>query len=775
MARKNIRNFCIIAHIDHGKSTLSDRMLELTDSVDKRTMTDQVLDDMDIEKERGITIKARAVTMRYKADDGETYEFNLIDTPGHVDFQYEVSRSLAACEGAVLVVDASQGVEAQTLANCYLALDHNLEVVPILNKIDLPSADPDAVAKEVEDVIGLPCMEAPRVSAKLGIGVKEVLESVARDIPAPTGDPDAPLKALIFDSIYDSYKGVIVYVRIFEGTVKPGDTIRLMSTGAEFQLVEVGHMGATSLTPCDKLEAGEVGYLTASIKTVRDTRVGDTVTLAANPTPEPMPGFRTVTPMVFCGIYPADGADYPDLKDALEKLQLNDASLTFEPETSAALGFGFRCGFLGLLHMEIITERLEREFDLDLITTTPGVQYRLTLTDGTVEVIDNPSAYPDPTRIVKQEEPFVNAHIYTPNDYVGPLMDLCQTKRGVLVDMKYMDETRVDLHYLIPLGEIVYDFFDAIKSRSRGYASYDYEWEGWHESKLVRLDFLLNGEVVDALSMIVFADNAYAKGRRICEKLKENIPRALFEIPVQAAVGGKVIARETVKAMRKDVLAKCYGGDITRKKKLLEKQKEGKKKMRQLGSVTLPSEAFTAVLKLENMEDGKLDGLTPESFRSTNESIARVTGFEPLDAKTCRVTLEGLANGSVEITAALDGHVARLMVSVTAELTIRMSDEIERAKQITVNEAATVPLGLAALDRGGKALTKDLSWTVANAETGAAQIVWKNGVPQSVRGIGAGETTLLITANYRINATETVTVSRIVPVTVLAKAADGTA
>ena len=600
MARKNIRNFCIIAHIDHGKSTLSDRMLELTDSVDKRTMTDQVLDDMDIEKERGITIKARAVTMRYKADDGETYEFNLIDTPGHVDFQYEVSRSLAACEGAVLVVDASQGVEAQTLANCYLALEHNLEVVPILNKIDLPSADPDAVAKEVEDVIGLPCMEAPRVSAKLGIGVKEVLESVARDIPAPTGDPDAPLKALIFDSIYDSYKGVIVYVRIFEGTVKPGDTIRLMSTGAEFQLVEVGHMGATSLTPCDKLEAGEVGYLTASIKTVRDTRVGDTVTLAANPTPEPMPGFRTVTPRVFCGIYPADGADYPDLKDALEKLQLNDASLTFEPETSAALGFGFRCGFLGLLHMEIITERLEREFDLDLITTTPGVQYRLTLTDGTVEVIDNPSAYPDPTRIVKQEEPFVNAHIYTPNDYVGPLMDLCQTKRGVLVDMKYMDETRVDLHYLIPLGDIVYDFFDAIKSRSRGYASYDYEWEGWHESKLVRLDFLLNGEVVDALSMIVFADNAYAKGRRICEKLKENIPRALFEIPVQAAVGGKVIARETVKAMRKDVLAKCYGGDITRKKKLLEKQKEGKKKMRQLGSVTLPSEAFTAVLKLDS-------------------------------------------------------------------------------------------------------------------------------------------------------------------------------
>ena len=600
MARDNIRNFCIIAHIDHGKSTLSDRILELTKSVDERTMEDQILDNMDIERERGITIKARAVTLNYTAKDGKTYEFNLIDTPGHVDFAYEVSRSLAACEGAILVVDATQGVEAQTLANTYMALEHDLELVPILNKIDLPSAHPDEVAQEVEDVIGLPCMDAPRVSAKTGLNVDQVLERVVSDIPAPTGDPDAPLKALIFDSIYDSYKGVIVYIRVFEGTVKPGDTIRLMSTGAEFQLVEVGRMGATQLSPCEKLEAGEVGYLTASIKTVRDTRVGDTVTLANNPTPEPMPGFRTVTPMVFCGIYPADGADYPDLKDALEKLQLNDASLSFEPETSAALGFGFRCGFLGLLHMEIITERLEREFDLDLITTTPGVQYRLTLTDGTVEVIDNPSAYPDPTRIVKSEEPFVNAHIYTPNDYVGPLMDLCQAKRGVLIDMKYMDETRVDLHYQIPLGEIVYDFFDAIKSRSRGYASYDYEWEDWHESKLVRLDFLLNGEVVDALSMIVFADNAYAKGRRICEKLKENIPRALFEIPIQAAVGGKVIARETVKAMRKDVLAKCYGGDITRKKKLLEKQKEGKKKMRQLGSVTLPSEAFTAVLKLDS-------------------------------------------------------------------------------------------------------------------------------------------------------------------------------
>ena len=550
MARDNIRNFCIIAHIDHGKSTLSDRILELTDSVDKRTMEDQILDDMELERERGITIKARAVTMHYHADDGKEYEFNLIDTPGHVDFQYEVSRSLAACEGAILVVDASQGVEAQTLANCYLAIDHNLEVVPILNKIDLPSADPDAAAKEVEDVIGLPCMDAPRVSAKMGINIREVLERVVQDVPAPQGDPDAPLKALIFDSIYDSYKGVIVYVRVFEGTVRPGDTIKLMNTGAAFQLVEVGHMGATALAPC--------------------------------------------------GIYPADGADYPDLKDALEKLQLNDAALSFEPETSAALGFGFRCGFLGLLHMEIITERLEREFDLDLITTTPGVQYRLTLTDGTVEVIDNPSAYPDPARIAKAEEPFVDAHIYTPNDYVGPLMDLCQQKRGTLIAMDYLDETRVDLHYQIPLGEIVYDFFDAIKSRSRGYASYDYAWEGWHQSELVKLDFLLNGEIVDALSMIVFADNAYAKGRRICEKLKENIPRALFEIPIQAAVGGKIIARETVKAVRKDVLAKCYGGDITRKKKLLEKQKAGKKKMRKLGSVTLPSEAFTAVLKLDS-------------------------------------------------------------------------------------------------------------------------------------------------------------------------------
>ena len=599
MARKNIRNFCIIAHIDHGKSTLSDRMLELTDSVDKRTMTDQVLDDMDIEKERGITIKARAVTMRYKADDGETYEFNLIDTPGHVDFQYEVSRSLAACEGAVLVVDASQGVEAQTLANCYLALDHNLEVVPILNKIDLPSADPDAVAKEVEDVIGLPCMEAPRVSAKLGIGVKEVLESVARDIPAPTGDPDAPLKALIFDSIYDSYKGVIVYVRIFEGTVKPGDTIRLMSTGAEFQLVEVGHMGATSLTPCDKLEAGEVGYLTASIKTVRDTRVGDTVTLAANPTPEPMPGFRTVTPMVFCGIYPADGADYPDLKDALEKLQLNDASLTFEPETSAALGFGFRCGFLGMLHMEIIQERLEREFDLDLITTLPSVIYRITKTDGTVVMVDNPHNYPDPAVIELAEEPYAKVSIVSPPDYVGNIMPMCQERRGEFKDMQYLDTNLVELHYSMPLGEIIYDFFDTLKARTKGYASLDYELDKYEPSELVKVDMLLNGDQVDALSFIAHREKAYPRARRLCEKLRDNIPRQLFEVPVQAAIGGKVIARETVRAMRKDVLAKCYGGDITRKKKLLEKQKEGKKKMRSLGTVQIPTEAFMAVLKLD--------------------------------------------------------------------------------------------------------------------------------------------------------------------------------
>ena len=518
MARDNIRNFCIIAHIDHGKSTLADRILEKTHSVDERLMEDQLLDNMDLERERGITIKARAVTLNYDAKDGKTYELNLIDTPGHVDFGYEVSRSLAACEGAVLVVDASQGVEAQTLANAYLAVEHNLEIVPILNKIDLPSAEPDRVAQEVEDVIGLPCLDAPRVSAKMGIGIEDVLERVVQDIPAPVGDENAPLKALIFDSVYDSYKGVIVYIRVFEGTVKPGDTVLMMATGAEFTLVEVGHMGATALTPCPQLSAGEVGYLTASIKNVQETRVGDTVTLAANRTAEPMPGYRKATPMVFCGIYTVDGAKYPDLKDALEKLQLNDASLSFEPETSVALGFGFRCGFLGLLHLEIITERLEREFDLDLITTAPSVEYRITLADGTVETIENPTNYPDPGSIVKQEEPFVDAHLYTPSEYVGALMDLCQSRRGVMINMNYLDDTRVDLHYELPLGEIVYDFFDAIKSRSRGYASYDYEMKGFKESKLVKLDILLNGEMVDALSMIVHADTAYAKGRRLAER-----------------------------------------------------------------------------------------------------------------------------------------------------------------------------------------------------------------------------------------------------------------
>ena len=599
MARENIRNFCIIAHIDHGKSTLSDRILELTKSVDERTMEDQILDNMDIERERGITIKARAVTMNYTAKDGKTYEFNLIDTPGHVDFAYEVSRSLAACEGAILVVDATQGVEAQTLANTYMALEHDLELVPILNKIDLPSAHPDEVAQEVEDVIGLPCMDAPRVSAKTGLNVDQVLERVVSDIPAPTGDPDAPLKALIFDSIYDSYKGVIVYIRVFEGTVKPGDTIRMMATSAEFTLVEVGHMGATSLTPCAQLQAGEVGYLTASIKTVQDTRVGDTVTLAERPTAEALPGYRQVKPMVFCGIYPADGAKYPDLKDALEKLQLNDASLTFELETSAALGFGFRCGFLGLLHMEIITERLEREFDLDLITTLPSVIYRITKTDGTVVMVDNPHNYPDPAVIELAEEPYAKVSIVSPPDYVGNIMPMCQDRRGEFKDMQYLDTNLVELHYQMPLNEIIYDFFDALKARTKGYASLDYELEGYEPSELVKVDLLLNGDQVDALSFIAHRDKAYARARRICEKLKENIPRQLFEVPVQAAIGGKIIARETVKAMRKDVLAKCYGGDITRKKKLLEKQKEGKKKMRTLGTVQLPTEAFMAVLKLD--------------------------------------------------------------------------------------------------------------------------------------------------------------------------------
>ena len=599
MDAKHIRNFCIIAHIDHGKSTLADRILESTKAVDARQMEAQLLDDMELERERGITIKARAVTMQYTAKNGEQYEFNLIDTPGHVDFGYEVSRSLAACEGAILVVDASQGVEAQTLANTYMALEHDLELVPILNKIDLPSAEPERVAQEVEDVIGLPCLDAPRVSAKMGIGIEDVLERVVSDIPAPKGDESAPLKALVFDAVYDSYKGVIVYLRVFDGSMKVGDTVKMMATGAEFQLVEVGHMGATALSPCGELKAGDVGYFTASIKTLEQTRVGDTVTLKSRPCEEALPGYRKVTPMVFCGIYPADGAKYQDLKDALEKLQLNDASLSYDPETSVALGFGFRCGFLGLLHLEIISERLEREFDLDIITTAPSVEYRITLTDGTVQMIENPTNYPDPAKIAKAEEPFVDAHIYTPSEYVGSLMDLCQSRRGVMRDMKYLDETRVDLHYELPLGEIVYDFFDAIKSRSRGYASYDYEMKGFVESKLVKLDILLNGDMVDALSMIVHADTAYAKGRRLAERLKENIPRQMFEIPIQAAIGGKVIARETVKAMRKDVLAKCYGGDITRKKKLLEKQKEGKRKMRQLGTVSVPSEAFTAVLKLD--------------------------------------------------------------------------------------------------------------------------------------------------------------------------------
>lgn len=599
MKKKHIRNFCIIAHIDHGKSTLADRILELTRSVDKREMESQLLDNMDLERERGITIKARAVTLHYTAHDGETYEFNLIDTPGHVDFGYEVSRSLAACEGAILVVDATQGVEAQTLANTYMALEHDLEILPVLNKIDLPSAEPDRVAHEVEDEIGLPCLDAPRISAKTGENIEAVLEAVVAGIPAPTGDEDAPLQALIFDAVYDSYKGVIVYIRVREGTVRAGDTIRLMQTGAQFDVVEVGQMGALSLAPCEKLEAGEVGYLTASIKSLRETRVGDTVTLAAHPAATALPGYRKVVPMVFCGIYPADGADYNDLQDALGKLQLNDASLSFEPETSAALGFGFRCGFLGLLHLEIIIERLEREFDLNLVTTAPSVKYRLTLTDGTVKEISNPTDYPDPATIRSAEEPFVNGHIYTPTEYVGALMELCQNRRGIFKDMKYLDATRVDLHYELPLGEIVYDFFDAIKSLSRGYASYDYDMKGFEPSKLVRLDILINGDTVDAFSLIVHADKAYERGRKICEKLLDNIPRQLFEVPIQAAIGGKVIARETVRAMRKDVLAKCYGGDITRKKKLLEKQKEGKKKMRQIGSVEIPSEAFTAVLKLD--------------------------------------------------------------------------------------------------------------------------------------------------------------------------------
>ena len=597
--REHIRNFCIIAHIDHGKSTLADRILEKTSAVAQRDMSEQLLDNMDLERERGITIKARAVRLSYTAQNGETYDFNLIDTPGHVDFNYEVSRSLAACEGAVLVVDASQGIEAQTLANTYLAIDHDLEVVPVINKIDLPAADPERVSKEIEDIIGLPAMDAPRISAKTGVNIEEVLELVVAQIPPPEGDDTAPLKALIFDSVYDAYKGVIVYVRIMQGTVCAGQTIRMMATGAEFDVVEVGAMGPTSLIPCAELRAGDVGYITASIKNVKDTRVGDTVTDAERPAKEALPGYRKVNPMVFCGIYPADGARYPDLREALEKLRLNDAALSFEPETSVALGFGFRCGFLGLLHMEIVQERLEREYNLDLVTTAPSVIYLLHMTNGEEIYIDNPTNYPDPSLIAGAEEPVVNAHIYTPSEYVGNIMDLCQERRGTFKDMKYLDTDRVDLHYELPLNEIVYDFFDALKSRSRGYASFDYELAGYAASKLIKLDILLNGDVIDALSFIVHADKAYARARRMAEKLKDNIPRQMFEIPIQAAVGGKVIARETVRAMRKDVLAKCYGGDITRKKKLLEKQKEGKKRMRQFGSVEVPQDAFMSVLKLD--------------------------------------------------------------------------------------------------------------------------------------------------------------------------------
>lgn len=598
--KDKIRNFCIIAHIDHGKSTLADRILELTETVELREMEDQLLDNMDIERERGITIKARAVRLTYHADDGEDYYFNLIDTPGHVDFNYEVSRSLAACEGAVLIVDASQGIEAQTLANTYLAIEHDLEVLPVINKIDLPSADPDRACNEVENVIGIPALDAPRISAKMGTNIKEVLERIVTDIPAPKGDDEEPLKALIFDSYYDQYKGVIIYVRVMEGHIKAGDTIRLMAAQAEFQTVEVGYMGAKDLVPVGELHAGEVGYITASIKDIGDTRVGDTVTNAENPCTESLPGYKKVNPMVFSGIYPADGAKYGDLRDALEKLMLNDASLSFEPETSIALGFGFRCGFLGLLHMEIIQERLEREYNLDLITTAPSVIYKVTLTSGEVKYIDNPTNFPDPGTISSAEEPVVNAHIYTPSDFVGNIMELCQDRRGSFVDMQYIDENRVDLHYILPLNEIVYDFFDALKSRTRGYASFDYELKGYAPSKLVKLDVLLNGEIVDALSFIVHEEKAYSRGRRLTEKLKENIPRQLFEVPVQAAIGGKIIARETIKALRKDVLAKCYGGDITRKKKLLEKQKEGKKRMRQLGTVSVPQEAFMSVLKLDD-------------------------------------------------------------------------------------------------------------------------------------------------------------------------------
>ena len=594
-----IRNFSIIAHIDHGKSTLADRLLEQCDAIDQRLRAEQMLDSMELERERGITIKATAVTLGYTADDGERYTLNLIDTPGHVDFNYEVSRSLAACEGAVLVVDASQGVEAQTLANTYLAIDAGLEVLPVINKIDLPSARPAEVKTEVEDIIGIPAQDAPEISAKNGINIHSVLEMIVRDVPAPTGNRDAPLQALIFDSQYDSYRGVIVYTRIKQGTVKPGMDIRMMATGAVYKVVEVGNMSPTGLVSQDALGAGEVGYITASIKTVADTRVGDTVTTVENPAPEALPGYRQVQPMVFSGIYPADGARYGDLRDALEKLQLNDASMTYELESSIALGFGFRCGFLGLLHMEIIQERLEREYNLDLITTAPNVVYRVTKTNGETLMVYTPLDYPDPADIQLAEEPYAKVNVIAPQEYVGNIMDLCQNRRGEFKNMEYLDANRVELHYEMPLNEIIYDFFDALKSRTRGYGSLDYELIGYRPSRLVKLDILLNGEVVDALSFILFADNAYPRARKICEKLKDNIPRAQFEIPVQAAIGGKIIARETIKALRKDVLAKCYGGDITRKKKLLEKQKEGKKRMRTFGSVSVPSEAFMAVLKLD--------------------------------------------------------------------------------------------------------------------------------------------------------------------------------
>jgi len=597
--QKRIRNFCIIAHIDHGKSTLADRLLELTGVLTEREMEEQVLDNMEIERERGITIKAQAVRMVYKAEDGEEYILNLIDTPGHVDFNYEVSRSIAACEGAVLVVDASQGIEAQTLANVYLALEHDLEIVPVINKIDLPSARPEEVIKEIEDVIGLEAQNAPLISAKNGINIESVIKRIISDIPAPSGDEDAPLRALIFDSYYDSYKGVIAYVRVMEGKVSPGQTIRMMHTEKEYVVTELGYLRPGGQIPADALMAGEVGYICAGIKDVRNCRVGDTITLASNPAKEPLPGYKKAVPMVFCGIYPADGSKYNDLKDSLEKLQLNDAALMFEPESSVALGLGFRCGFLGLLHMEIIQERLEREYNLDIVTTAPSVIYRITKTNGEVIYLDNPTNMPDPTEIATMEEPVVKATIMTPTEYVGSIMELCQDRRGTFLGMDYLEATRVMLNYEMPLNEIVYDFFDALKSRSRGYASLDYELSGYKESKLVKLDIRLNGEIVDALSFIVHADKAYARGRRMAEKLKETIPRQMFEIPIQACIGNKIIARETVKAFRKDVLAKCYGGDITRKKKLLEKQKEGKKRMRQVGSVEVPQEAFMSVLKLD--------------------------------------------------------------------------------------------------------------------------------------------------------------------------------